>query len=419
MSSDDIWPILSETARWLKYVFTAATTILSVISIRHETTYKSNDPLAPKELTPVGRVYMRGVVALATLTIATTIAGDIANNRVDDMKKKKARAESDQAIKEQLDKQLDFGIRPIIKKLGDQVERKSVDVVRDLEAQGKESGDKLRVIQEGLLAKAQRSAEELSALNKGIEASASMTRELSDKQQRLAEAKEQVAEFRITMTIVSDWSTHSGVAPSGSTAKGVAVPAYADFRRSFFHGGPEVNSEVGVSVDKGALYIKEIACPFPESGKIAPCLKGSGTIRQRSKPTGEDAPTVAFDASLQPLFLTQPASSFDISVVLDNRITQGFPILGKDMEIRGFNVSNCVAEGSAMSQMDSNAQETGLRRYEDTLPMWVGLHILEELRADSDGRPDLVTHNYEYVRIHDPTRHVIRGCLQTAYLVSS
>jgi hypothetical protein len=287
--------------------------------------------------------------------------------------------------------------------------------VTNLETQGKQSSEKLRVIQEGLLAKAQQSADELSALNRGIEASASMTRELSDKQQNLAEAKEQVGEFRITMSIAPDGTAHSGVPGGGATANEPSIPAEADFQRSFFHGRPEVSTQVSVFFQEGILSVDETGC----QSSTTPCLKGSGGISKRYKTTGEVVPPATFDASLNPLIPDQPASSLDISMSLDAGITHGFPLLARDMEVNGFDVFNCLAQGSAKAQLDRNGQESSLRRYEDTLPMRVRLKVMEELRGNSDGRNDFAFHHYEYLRVHDPTRHLDnRGCLQTVYGVS-
>jgi hypothetical protein len=89
MISEQGWKTIGTVATWLKYGFGAATTALSIVSLRYEVTRKTKVPNRPKPLTPMGRWYQSGVVLLAALTLAATIVGDRAQSHENDADKKK------------------------------------------------------------------------------------------------------------------------------------------------------------------------------------------------------------------------------------------------------------------------------------------------------------------------------------------
>jgi len=62
-----------------------AATALSIFSLANKTTVDSDEPDLPKKLTPAGRRYVAGIIALAAATAAFSLLGDHADSRLSDI----------------------------------------------------------------------------------------------------------------------------------------------------------------------------------------------------------------------------------------------------------------------------------------------------------------------------------------------
>jgi hypothetical protein len=417
--SEQGWTIVGHIATFLKYSFTAATTALSVVSLRHDTTYKSNEPNAIRELTRVGRYYMAGVIALAAISIATTIVGDVANSRLDRIKKEKAQAELNRVLQGQLDKQLQQGIKPVLHTLGEDVARQSKAVLQDLEQQAEASASKLQIAQGHLLAQTQQSSQKLTALDSGMEASAGLSRELLDRQQRLAEASSQVTYLAAVVTVpLIDPATSK--APSLSIASNV--------RKAIFHGSPDIQTHLIVSLQYGDLSVEDIPCSSgtlasataPGQDQVSPCLHAAGKMDYRLGPTGGVVMGFPFEITMTNKNVAPRDADSALLLAADPiKLSQANPPLrARDMENTGIFLTLCVARDGHLAESSSGEQEAALRHADETLPARLDIKLTEMLRPLESGSEYSAIHSYTYVRATNRPSQFTQGCLHPFYRVS-
>lgn len=424
MSPEQGWIVTSHIATWLKYSFTAATTALSVVSLRHDTTYKSNEPSAARELTPVGRSYMAGVIALAAISIVTTVVGDVANSRLDQIKKEKAQAELDRVLQGQLDKQLQQGIKPVLQALGIDVARQTRSVLQDLEQQAEQSSAKLGVAQTHLLAQTQQSSQKLTALNNGMEASAGLSRELLDRQQRLSEASSQVTYLAAVVTVPA---INVPVSNYQDRPDRVLVPVVSNVRTVIFHSLPDIQTQLIVALQYGRMSVADIPCPSPAQGvspavrqdSSAPCLIAAGRVDTRLGPNGGAALGFPFEVTTTDKNVVYRADSALKLVADSTRLGQANPPLrARDMENTGIFLTLCVTGDSDLAKAPANEQEAALRSADETLPARLDLMHMELLRPLENGNQYSATHSYTYIRVTDRPSEFTQGCLHPFYRVS-
>lgn len=196
--SEDKWKIISEVAQWLKYLFGGATTALSILSLRYETTVKADDPNQRKKLTGAGRWYQRGVLVLAAVTIVTTITSDVAATRLEKAAESRHQAE----LKSALDGQLNEGFKPILDKLASQVEDTSKQLNSSLAEQNKESTKKIVRQQESVQDSIKKSSLALDDLENDLELTAARTSStLIEMQSSILEANRRVVDFHLGIAI--------------------------------------------------------------------------------------------------------------------------------------------------------------------------------------------------------------------------
>lgn len=425
MSPEQGWIIASHIATFLKYSFTAATTALSIVSLRHDTTYKSNEPSAVRELTPVGRSYMAGVIALAAISILTTVVGDVANSRLDQIKKEKAQAELDRVLQGQLDKQLQQGIKPVLQALGTDVARQTRSVLQDLEQQAEQSTAKLGVAQAHLLAQTQQSSQKLTALNNGMEASAGLSRELLDRQQRLAEASSQVTYLSAVITVPA---VNVRVSDNQDRSDRASVPTVSNVRKAIFHGLPDIQTQLTVLLQYGRMSVVDIPCPSAAQNmnpalrqdQSAPCLLAAGKVDYRLGPNGGVALGFPFEVSTTDKNVVYRDADSALKLVADSTsLGQANPPLrARDTENTGFFLTLCVAQESDLARSPSREQEAALRHADETLPTRLNLMHMEMLRPLENGNQYSATHSYTYVRVTDRPSQFTQGCLHPFYRVS-
>ncbi|HEY0795146.1 MAG TPA: hypothetical protein VGD64_05145 [Acidisarcina sp.] len=195
-------------AKSLKYVFAASTTLLSILSLRHDTTFKEDDQTKLKRLTPVGRWYQVGVLTLALTTILASIAEDKANRALTSLANRRA----DQKLQAALDGQLNSGIKPILQNLQEEVNKTSKSLNDGLRDESRRSSAQIQSSQRDVLGKTERSSEELSEVAGRIEASkaqlgqmdAGLTQITIQTQARLIDMQKSLLEanFRVTSFIM-------------------------------------------------------------------------------------------------------------------------------------------------------------------------------------------------------------------------
>jgi hypothetical protein len=381
--SPEAWQTLDTTTRWLKYAFAAATTLLSVVSLRHDTTYKGKNPTKAKDLTPVGRKYLAGVLSLGLLTVGTTILGDLADSKVAAFKERDAQRRLAAVFQGKLDEQLNTGLKPILGELERQVRDTSARLQHDLQADNQRSTEQISRAQADLVRETLQSSAQVQKLNDELVASASRTSGvIRDTQSAMLEANRSVPRFTLRVILPStlknlsgqtfDWaeaeqnlqaSAHRSVCPAGHVDYSVprddcdrlqrrnrGLGATHSFAQALYPGsGLELAINVFLRTLSFDLIDAQCSKLFPET-VTQPCLKG--TMQSWDESNGRDLPP--------PEQLGGDGTSLYAIVVPDEVIFQSHPIYGRDLLPKEMYISICANQEAPDSPEMKRTMERAL-----------------------------------------------------------
>jgi hypothetical protein len=196
--SEQTWQRVSEITKFLKYGFAGATTALSILSLRYETTTKNEDANQRKKLTDAGRWYQLGVLVLAAVTIFSTALGDLAESRLASAADERHRSEMQQA----LDGQLNKGFKPILDGLSKEVETTSKELSDNLTKQSAQSGQEIQKQERSLRRQIDQSSGMIDKLDKSVAANASRaSAAIIEMQSAVLEANLRVRNFKVEISI--------------------------------------------------------------------------------------------------------------------------------------------------------------------------------------------------------------------------
>lgn len=196
MISEQGWKAVDTVSSWLKYGFGAATTALSLVSLRYEVTRKTKDPSLRKPLTGVGRLYQSGVVLLATLTLAATIVGDRADLHEKDADKQRLNDFIAAGNKKLLD-----SLDPDIVAVRDRVSKTTEGIKKDL-LEENQTSTKIQQAQQDLLKATTTTSSQIAGLGDSVaKTSQRIANDLEETETSILDANLRVSWFVVDLYV--------------------------------------------------------------------------------------------------------------------------------------------------------------------------------------------------------------------------